>query len=119
LGAGVVQWVARAIYTVGGAVQTIASGTTTAIALQAIGGGTGTSTHAGRMVAALEAQLEKIASDPLTEYSIGERTAKRRSMTEELLPALADARRRLLMEQNGGRLPSVRIVHPRLRGILK
>ena len=118
LGAGVVKWSARAIYTVGGAVQTIAAGSITAVPLLPIGGGSGTQSHAGRMVALLEGQLEKLAADALEQYSIGERSATRRKMAE-VRAELANAKRALAMEQNGGRLPSVRIVHPRLRGILK
>lgn len=110
LGAGVLKWLARATYS-GGIVQTLDAGTLTAVALPELGTGASTLSHAARMVALLEAQLEKLAADALEQYSIGERSATRRKMAE-VEASLARARRALAMEQAGGRLPAV-VMRPR------
>lgn len=99
LGPGALTWVARATY-VGGAVQKVASGQLTVLPLTAIGGTT--ISHAATMVARLEAQLEQLAADSLSEYSIGDRTAKRRAMAE-VQKQLTTARAKLAAERNGGR----------------
>jgi hypothetical protein len=114
LGCGLLKWLARAVYT-SGAVQTIDAGTITAVPLTALGTGASTESHAARLVALLEAQLERLAADSLAEYSLGERTAKRRALAE-VEASLAKARRQLAMEQNGGRLPRVQIVNRPLAG---
>ena len=115
LGAGLLKWLARATYT-SGAVQTVAAGQLTAVSVSALGTGANTASHAARMVALLEAQLEKLAADSLEQYSVGERSATRRKM-EEVERSLTKARRHLAMEQNGGRLPSVVMRFPPLVGI--
>jgi hypothetical protein len=71
-------------------------------------GSGGTQTFNARRVALLEAQYEKLASDSLDEYSIGERTAKRRSL-KEVGQQLALARSALEMETTGGRLPATAV----------
>jgi hypothetical protein len=115
LGAGLLKYLVRATYA-GGIVQTLTAGSITAVGVSELGTGAATMSHAARMVALLEAQLEKLAADSLAEYSIGERTAKRRAMAE-VETSLSKARRALAMEQNGGRLPSVHMVFPPLVGI--
>ena len=115
LGAGLLKWMARATFA-GDIVQTLDAGTITAVAVSELGTGAATMSHAARMVALLEAQYEKLAADSLEEYSVGERTAKRRKL-EDVERALKSARRRLEMEQNGGRLPSIRLQYPRLIGL--
>ena len=107
LGDGLLRWMARATFAAG-VVRTIDAGMLTAVALAELGTGSSTQSHAARMVALLEAQLEKLASDSLDQYSVGERSATRRKMAE-VDAALNAARRRLAMEQHGGRLPRVSI----------
>jgi hypothetical protein len=114
LGAGLLKWIARATYP-GDIVQTLDAGTITADGLPDLGSGAGTQSHAARMVALLEARLEELASTDLESYSIGERTATMRKMAD-VERSLAQARRRLLMEQNGGRLPRVSMQPPRMAG---
>lgn len=103
LPAGAYSWIARA--TGSGYTQTLATGAFEVLPVPQAGAVSGES-HAARMVRALEAQLEKLAADPLEQYSVGERDAKRRSMAE-VKRLLTAYRREVAMEANGGRLPSI------------
>jgi hypothetical protein len=106
LGAGLLKYLVRATYA-GGIVSTLSAGTITSVRVADLGSG-GTQTFNARRVALLEAQYEKLASDSLDEYSIGERTAKRRSL-KEVGQQLALARSALEMETTGGRLPATAV----------
>lgn len=106
LGAGLLKYLVRATFT-GDLVQTLSAGTITAVRVSDLGSG-GAQTFNARRVALLEAQYEKLASDNLDEYSVGERTAKRRSL-KEVGMELAKARAALEMETTGGRLVSTAV----------
>ncbi len=115
LGSGLLRWIARATYT-SGAVQTVGGGQFTAASLPELGTGASTSSHAARMVALLEAQLERLAGNVIEQHSVGERSATRRKIAE-VEASLSKARNRLAMEQNGGRLPPVHLRFPPLIGL--
>jgi hypothetical protein len=117
LGAGLLRYMARATYG-SGQVLTIAAGTLTSVAVSALGTGSGTASHAARMVALLEAQRERLAADSLDAYTIGDRQATRRKLAE-VESSLRAARRELSREQNGGRLPPVRMVFPTFAGVIR
>lgn len=102
LGAGLLRYLVRATYT-GGIVQTLASGSINALRVSELGAGGDTLTFNARRVKLLEAQYEKLAGDSLAEYSVGERTAKRRDL-KQVREELAMARAALQMEQTGGKL---------------
>jgi hypothetical protein len=113
LGAGLLKYLVRATYA-GGIVQTLDAGTITAVGVTDLGTGASTASHAARMVAKYEALLEQV--DNLSEYSVGERTAKRHG-PEVLEKSLRYWKRELAKEQNGGRLPPVVMRFPPLVGI--
>lgn len=96
--------------TAGAVVATLETGVVQVLALPAAGA-VSNATHAERMVAALEAQLEQLARDPLESYSVGDRDAKRRDMAQ-VKRLLAAYRREVLMERNGGRLPPITFAFP-------
>jgi hypothetical protein len=116
-GAGPLKWMARATY-LSGQVTTLAAGTISVLGVAPLGEGSATQSHAARMVSLLEVQREKLAADVLDEYSVGDRTAKRRKLAE-VEASLRAARRELSREENGGRLPSVRIVFPSFSGVTR
>lgn len=112
---GAVTW--RLIATNGTDVATIATGVLRVIATPLLGAGNTSVSQAERTLALWKDRAEQQAGDLLQEYDLGGTRRVKRYMPQEITRQINYWTRQVAKERNSGRLPSVEMCFPPLRGL--